>query len=169
MNLATHDEDRMATIAIVKTVDFLYGNLFVAFFVVLLAHVEGASSLLTELEWGSDSTWPAWVFVVAIVELLLLVGAIRMQSSYSYDRVPAVSETQAATVLSALAFVPWMFAIDPASFRIFNWVVDGSLFVVTLVFFIAKSVASRRLRYRVLAVTAVPVVNLIVGIAWSRT
>ena len=158
--MTTTPEDRIAAVALGKTVAFLLYS-FVLSFVV-------AATLLfaTPLGEAGEATQNLVLLsVLALLEVLLLYLVIRgWLPGTTGDHAEPFSEVQLAagcTVLSALTLI-WPFH---ASGRI---VVDvganGLLALGVLVYFIAKSVMGRCIRWRVLAVLVLPAALLTISI-----
>ncbi len=161
----TTDEERVSALAFAKTMTF-FGLSFVAGVLGFMLWAVGMISA-EQLALGA-----------AAAALPILIAALVIREPMQRHQLPAVSERNLALGFSVLAFIPWIFSLDAATFRLikvtgnFGWwhfCIDGLLFVLIMVFFVMKSVLSRKLRYGVLAVAAVPLVNLIVGLAWPRS
>jgi hypothetical protein len=156
-------EDLLAAIALGKTVAFLLWS------VPTLAIVTIAF-LATDLgkvpdPWGSVLFGAAFLATEAVLLWLVIRGGLPGTSA---ERTQPFSEKQLAIGCHVLALGAWALAAGMQA-EILRWVVAGFLALGALVYFVTKSVISRRPRWTVLSVLAVPALQVIVELALRRS
>ena len=78
-------------------------------------------------------------------------------------RTTSFSEKSAAWGVTLLSFLPWLAHATELTFMVFNWVLNGALALIVIVYFIAKSIISKRLRLEVFIVLIPPVLQIYIA------
>ena len=152
-------EDEFATIALGKTVAFFLYSLIG----ILVA--SAVSIVFIDHYYEPANRKLLFFTVTGVVELIILWLVIRgALPGTSGDHSIPFSEKTAAKVLSVLSFLPYLLLIRiPDLFILASWYLNGLLFLIVSVFFVAKSFVSSRIRFDVLNVAMLPLLHIIVA------
>jgi len=155
-------ENALSALTLARTIAFLLYSLLVPLITLGLM-------VLTPLEHLS----PEGKSIVALglfllMEWFLFQGVSRgFLPSPNPDHVSPFSERQMELGVAVLSFAPWLLRFDPQRFFIFQVVVNGFLILAVLVFFLSKSMLSRRPRWAVLRTLLLPAMQL-AYLFWPR-
>ncbi|MBF0545564.1 MAG: hypothetical protein HQM08_14070 [Candidatus Riflebacteria bacterium] len=152
------DENAVATAALKKTFVFLFYSVLtplLVLFTLMLSPFESMSSKSKELfAIGLFVTVEGFLFFSAIYGIL---------PGSKIEKLKSFSERDLARMIALLSVLPLLFFKDHERYLILNTVLNGAFFVSSLVFFIVKSMVSRRIRWEILLFLAIPAGNLLLS------
>lgn len=152
-------EDLLAAIALGKTVAFLIWSIPAVGLVAIAFVASGLGNVPDP--WGSVPFVSGFLAVEA--GLLWLVVRGRLPGT-SAEQARPFSEKQLAFACHLLALGAWALAAGLQA-EILHWVLTGFLLLGALVYLVTKSILSRRPRWAVLSVLAIPALQLAIDVS----
>jgi hypothetical protein len=160
MERYNQNENYYSAIALGKTVVFLLYSILIPLAVlaiILLTPISKMPNVIKDLI-GSV----VWVSGEIVLLFCVIKGLIPGSES---EVVTPFSERQFAAGITIISFIPWLLYNDILRFQIIQVIINGSLFIGVSVFFITKSILSKKIRWQVLSVLLFPALQLL----YSRT
>jgi len=148
-------EDYLAALALRKTIVFLLYSVLVPLFL-LPVFLHPRFKSLPE-EWRNLA---ALILLIAALLLLLAMAIKGILPGSGATLVQAFNEKQIGVGMAILSGATWLVAGNSLAGEIIQWVINGGLFLSVAVYFVTKSVLSRRLRWGVLGVLLLPGIQL---------
>jgi len=158
MSECAEAENRLATVALGKTVAFL------------LYSVLGAVTIGFPIAFLVPALVPLSASLISIiilsclvgVETLVLVAVVRGWLPGTQSRVTqSFSEKQLAYALGLISLGTWVLVGAGLEGSIIRWVLNGPIFIGVVVYFVLKSLVSRRPRWGVLSSLVLPTIELL--------
>lgn len=151
-------EDLASAMALGKTVVFLLYSVLVVIALVPVVFWSGGGGV-------SSSGQTAIVLLVLLAsEVALFYGVVtgKLPGSSGWRAEP-FSEKQFGIGITVLSLGAWLLVGHGLEGRIIRWVLNGALLLGVAVYFVTKSVLSRRVRWGVLSVLSAPAL----GVLWD--
>jgi len=148
-------EDYLAAVALKKTIVFLLYSVLVPLFL-LLVFLHPRFKSLPE-EWRNLA---ALLLLIAALLLLLAMVIKGILPGSGATPVQPFNEKQIGVGMAILSGATWLVAGNGLAGEIIQWTINGGLFLSVAVYFVTKSVLSRRLRWGVLGVLLLPGIQL---------
>ena len=148
-------EDYLAALALRKTIVFLLYSVLVPLFL-LPVFLHPRFESLTE-------KWKNLAVVILLTAALLLLLAMVIKDllpGSGATFVQPFNEKQIGVGMAILSGATWLVAGNSLAVEIIQWVINGGFFLSVAVYFVTKSVLSRRLRWGVFGVLLLPGVQL---------
>jgi len=153
---AQRREDAISSLTLARTVAFLMYSMLAPLITLIVLMMPPFPS------WPRQTLFLIALGLFTSLEYLLFIAVQRgWLPSPDPEHVSPFSEHQIEFAALCLSVTPWLLRFDPSRFLVFQGVINGSLIIAGIVFFITKSMLSRRWRWGVLRVLILPIVQLV--------
>ncbi len=152
---AERREDAISALTLARTVAFLMYSMLAPLITLIVLMMPPFPT------WTRQYLFLIAFFLFTSLEYLLFVAVQRgWLPSPDPEHISPFSERQIEFAALCLSVTPWLLHFDPSRFLVFQGVINGSLIIAGVVFFITKSMLSRRWRWGVLRVLVLPALQL---------
>jgi len=148
-------EDHVSALALGRTLSFILYSLPCSLISIL------GWEVLFKSYFTGVSEFVGMCFVWILLELALFLPIIKgwLPGTTGLQTV-GFSENYAGWSITGISFILWFFHVSDQMFAIYNWVLNGSLILVVMVYFLTKSILSKRLRIEVFLVLIIPALQI---------